>query len=285
MSGAQTVGAAWRAWRDRFLAAGLDTASLDARLLIAHVLSCEGAGLAIREREILPDRGAQELAGLGARRLGGEPVARILGHKEFYGLDFRLNAATLVPRPETELLVDLGRDFLASRPAPRLLDLGTGTGCIPISLLVHLPGATGIGVDLSETALAEAAANARRHGVLDRLSLRAGDWFSPLADGSTFDLIVSNPPYIETGALAGLQREVRAFDPALALDGGADGLTAYRALAQGARAYLAADGALMVEIGMGQSAAVAALLGAAGFAQVDMHRDLAGHIRVLVARP
>lgn len=279
------IGAAWRAVRDRFRARGLDTPELDARWLAEAAFGLEGGQLTFREGEAAAPEALERLEGFAARRLAGEPVARILGHKQFYGLDFVLNGATLVPRPETELLVDLGLKTLAGQAAPRFLDLGTGTGCIAIALLANLPQARGVAADLSGAALAAAAANARAHGVADRLDLRRGSWFGALEGlgRNAFDLIVANPPYIESAALAGLAREVRDHDPALALDGGPDGLMPYRVIAAGAAAWLKRDGMVIVEIGFDQGQAVKSLFEAAGFARVGIEKDLGGLDRVVIA--
>ena len=267
--------------RDRFRAAGLATPELDAKLLAQHAFGLDALSLVARERDPAPAAALAALEKLARRRLGGEPVARILGEQEFHGLGFALNEATLVPRPETELLVDLGLARLAGRPGARLLDLGTGTGCIAITLLHEAPGARGVAVDLSQRALDMARANAERHGVAPRLDLRQGSWFAPIGDAK-FDLIVSNPPYIESAAIAGLQREVQDFDPLLALDGGADGLAPYRIIAAEARAHLAPGGLLALEIGCDQGAAVAGLLAAAGN-DIEIKKDLAGLDRVVIA--
>ena len=226
----------------------------------------------------------QRLDQLGARRLAGEPVARILGEKEFWGLAFQLNSATLVPRPETEALVELGIAELSSHDAPRLLDLGTGSGCIPIALLVELPAAIAIAVDLDPQAIAAAGINARRHRVADRLTLRQGSWFSPIERGEMFDLVVSNPPYIESADILELDREVRDHDPILALDGGADGLDAYRVIVREAPSVLVSGGMLAVEIGSRQGRAVLELMERRGFSEVAVARDLSGLDRVVSGR-
>jgi release factor glutamine methyltransferase len=218
------------------------------------------------------------------RRLAGEPVMRILGEREFYGRPFHLGAATLVPRPETEALVDIGIELLANQKAPRLLDLGTGTGCIAISLLAELPHANAVAIDLSADAVDVARANAVLHGVADRLALRRGSWFEPLEPSERFDLIVSNPPYIESAEIGRLDIEVRVHDPLLALDGGPDGLAAYRSIAQSAARFLVPAGALLFEIGWQQAEPVSDLLAAHGFGDIVVRRDLAGHERVVMAR-
>lgn len=227
---------------------------------------------------------AAALDALLARRLAGEPVARILGEKEFYGLSFVLNEATLVPRPETELLVDLALDWLRGRGDAVILDLGTGTGCIPIAILANAPRVRAVAVDLSARALDAARENAVRHGVAERMELCEGSWFDPLpkSEGGGFDLIASNPPYIESAAIATLAPEVRDHDPHLALDGGPDGLEPYRIIAAGAAARLVPGGALMVEVGSAQGAAVAGIFTGAGFSNLVIHKDLAGLDRVVI---
>lgn len=209
---------------------------------------------------------------------------RILGEKEFYGRPFALGPATLVPRPETEALVDIGLEVLAGHKAPRLLDLGTGTGCVAISLLAELPVATGVAIDLSADALAVARRNAERHEVATRLQFRRGSWFEPVERAERFDLVVSNPPYIETVEIGRLDVEVRSHDPLLALDGGPDGLAAYRAIMQSAPGHLVPGGILAVEIGWRQAEAVSDLMAEAGLGDITVRRDLAGHDRVVLAR-
>ena len=259
---------------------GFATAALDAKLLTQHGLGLSTLELATRESDLVASADAERVAGLLQRRLSGESVARIIGEREFYGLAFGLNAATLEPRPDTELLVDLA---LAALPAGgRLLDLGTGTGCIPIALLVNRTGTSAIAVDLSALALEAAADNAARHRVGERLALLHGSWFAPVPP-QRFDLIVSNPPYIASAVVETLAAEVREFDPRLALDGGPDGLAPYRIIAGSATDWLAADGRVIVEIGHDQGAAVMALFLEAGFEAVQVHQDLAGLDRVVVA--
>lgn len=278
-----SLGAAWRALRDRFRAADLDTPELDARLLAEAAFGLDRTALALGEDKVAPAAGLAQLESLAERRLAGEPVARILGHREFYGLDFVLNGATLVPRPETELLVDLGLKALRPLSAPTLLDLGTGSGCIAIATLVQAPAARGIATDVSEEALACARQNAARHGVAERLAFRLGSWCGPLRPDELFDLVLSNPPYVETDIIAQLQPEVSQFDPHLALDGGEDGLAAYRAIAAGVGGMLRPGGTLIVEIGSEQGIEVGALLANAGFEGIDIRKDLAGLDRVIVA--
>lgn len=269
--------------RDRFAAAGLDTPALDAKLLAGEVLDRDHAALVVDGHDGITADQLFKLQSFADRRLAGEPVARILGEKEFYGLTFGLNPATLVPRPETELLVDIGLERLKTHPAPRILDLGTGSGCIAIALLTNLPDARAVAIDLSREALAQAEVNARQHNVMDRLTLQPGNWFDTLTMGDGFDFIVSNPPYIQKDAIADLAQEVQKFDPILALDGGSDGLAPYREIADKALAHLLPEGAVCVEVGYNQAAAVTGLLRATGFSRISTHHDLAGIERVVLA--
>ncbi len=280
----QTIGKAWRAVRDRFADAGLGTPELDARLLAAEAFGFDAGRLAFHEGEAVLPGPAMRLEELAGRRIGGEPVARILGRKEFYGLDFGLNRATLVPRPETELLVDLGLKALKSKQSPRILDLGTGSGCIAVAMAATLTDSLCVATDRDDEALEQAVVNASRHGVNKRIAFRHGDWFGRVAEKERFDLIVSNPPYIESGALDGLAREVREHDPLAALDGGADGLDPYRIIAARAMEFLAPGGTVVVEVGAGQAPAVAGLFADGGFGETEVHPDLAGIGRAVVAR-
>lgn len=217
-----------------------------------------------------------------ARRLAGEPLWRILGAREFWGLSFSLSPATLEPRPDSETLIEAALSHLAARRHDelRMLDLGTGTGCLLIATLREFPQAGGLGIDLSPDAVATASGNAARNGVAGRAAFRQGDWTAGIEE--SFDLILSNPPYIGSGEIAGLDRAVREHDPLLALDGGADGLAAYRALAVALPRHLKPGGLAILEIGAGQEEAVVALMRQAGLDHLDSRRDLGGHIRALV---
>lgn len=218
------------------------------------------------------------------RRLAGEPVARLRGIQEFYGLRFDLGPETLVPRPDTELLVDLALAFLEPLSDPKMLDLGTGTGCIPIALLHENKSLTANAVDLSDCAVQVAIGNARLHNVSERVRFDCGSWFAPLAAEAKFDLITANPPYVATPVIAGLSAEVREHDPALALDGGEDGLAAYRAILADAGGHLKPAGRIMLEIGYDQAADVRLICRRFGLHRVEVHQDLAGRDRVIVAR-
>jgi release factor glutamine methyltransferase len=256
-----------------------DTAALDAKLLTGHALGLTALELATRENEPVEGAAAERIAALLARRMSGESVARIIGQREFYGLAFNLNAATLEPRPETELLVDLALDALPA--GGQVLDLGTGTGCIPVAILANRPDAQAVAVDLSAQALEAAQVNAERHGVGARLALLQGSWFEPLG-AQRFDLIVANPPYITSSVIEALAPEVKDFDPRLALDGGPDGLAPYRVIAAEARERLRSGGLILVEIGYDQGGAVSALFAEAGLSDVSITKDLNGLDRVVV---
>jgi release factor glutamine methyltransferase len=275
----QTVEAARRMLTARLKTAAIESAELDARLLTGHALGLDLTGLiSAARRQLTPDESAR-LEEFARRRLAGEPVARILGEKEFWGLPLQLSSATLVPRPDTETVVELALELLRAdgdldRPL-RIADLGTGTGAILLALLSELPAAQGFGTDISQAALQTAGANAARAGLSDRATFIACDYASGLI--GPFDLIVSNPPYIRTADIDGLAAEVRNHDPPAALDGGADGLDAYRALIPQAARLLAVGAPLVVEAGQGQSGPIQALMAAAGLMPVTAPKaDLAG---------
>lgn len=279
-----TIGRAWRIVRDKFLVQGIDTAALDARLLAQKAFGFDGLGLTLNENLPADAAAVDSLNALAAKRLEGEPVARLLGHKEFYGLNFTLNGATLVPRPETEMLVELGVEALKGKKNPVIADFGTGSGCIVIAVLHQNQAALGVGVDMSAQALVAAKINAEEHDVLSRLFLREGSWFDPIAASERFDVIVSNPPYIPAADILELTPEVRDHDPMLALDGGLDGLNPYAEIAMGAKQHLVPGGVLAVECGIGQALAIEHLFGAQGFEAVTSHKDLAGIARIVTAK-
>ncbi|GJD43718.1 Release factor glutamine methyltransferase [Methylobacterium cerastii] len=275
---ADTRSDALRRLASTFVAEGVPEG--DARFLMLGVLDLRAIDLALHGQRVLGPGEANRLEVAAQRRLSGEPVARILGAWEFWGLPFRLSPETLVPRPDTETLVEAALASIPDHAAPvRILDLGTGSGCILVALLSALPNATGIGLDRSWGALRTARANARDNGVAERAGFIAGDWCDAL--GAPFDRVVSNPPYIASPVIAGLDREVREHDPLAALDGGDDGLGAYRRIVGAvSRGLLATGGSLHLEIGYDQAEAVTDLGAATGLRPGGIMRDLAGHARV-----
>jgi release factor glutamine methyltransferase len=283
----QNVDAARRALTRRFASAGIDSAEIDARTLVGAALNLDLTGLIASRSRTITTSEAMRLDEYTQRRLAGEPVARIVGTKEFWGLPLKLSAATLVPRPDTETVVERALEILRAEGthdrALRIADLGTGSGAILLALLSELPNAEGIGTDISADALATAEANAAQLGLAHRTRFIRCDYATGLS--GTFDLIVSNPPYIRSADIAGLAIDVREHDPLLALDGGADGLTAYRALIPQSAALLAASGTLVVEAGQGQSSAIETLMTGSGLT-VDggPKTDLAGIFRAVTGR-
>jgi release factor glutamine methyltransferase len=274
-----SVEKARRKLAERLRNGAVDSAELDARLLTGDVLGLDLTGMIEAANRVLTASESDRLESLAQRRLAGEPVARILGHKEFWGLSLQLSPATLVPRPDTETVVELALEILRAHAASdrplRIADLGAGSGAILLALLSELPQAQGFGTDISAAALQTAAANAARAGLAARATFIACDYASGLA--GRFDLIVSNPPYIRSADIAGLAAEVSQYDPLAALDGGPDGLDAYRALIPQAAGLLAPGAALVVEAGQGQSRDIEALMTAAGLRPGQPPKaDLAG---------
>ena len=282
-----SVDAARRQLTQAFKAAQLDTPELDARLLVGAATQLDLTGLTIAGQRTLQHDEAIRLAVLAERRLAHEPVARILGEKEFWGLTLALSTETLVPRADTETVVEAALELARAAGEPteplRIADIGTGSGAILLALLYELPTATGIGTDISRGALRTAQANAGRLGLGARASFLECDYCEGL-DGP-FDLIVSNPPYIVRNEIAQLSREVREHDPRRALDGGSDGLVAYRAMARDIAGLLDPGGAFALEVGKGQADDVADLMQVAGLHTIRPHRhDLGGIARVVWGR-
>lgn len=273
MTGAEAL----RAAIARLRAAGVEDAPRDARLLLAHAAGIAPDRLTLHLHDPMPTEALARLDAVIAARAARQPVSQITGQRQFWGRSFRVTPDTLDPRPETEALVAEA----VTRPFLKMLDLGTGTGCILLSCLASMPMATGLGVDISPAALAVAEGNAQALGLAGRARFAPSDWFSAVT--GRFDLIVSNPPYIAADEMAALSPEVRDWEPHLALTPGGDGLDAYRAIAQGAPARLMSGGRLMVEIGPTQGQAVAALFARAGLADIRILPDLDGRDRVVVA--
>jgi release factor glutamine methyltransferase len=281
----RTIATARQALADKFRQAGIDSADADARLLIAHALGIDRADLIGNCERALNAEQTKVIDALGERRLKREPVARIFGHKEFWSLSLQISAAVLVPRPETETVIEAALDFVVRdglrMESLRILDIGTGSGALLLALLSELPNTLGTGTDISLPALTIARANAERHGFGERCTFVNCD----IAEGvnGPFDLIVCNPPYVARGDIAALPPEVRDYDPAVALDGGNDGLNGYRAIATEACRLLAPGGRLIVELGAGQEPAVRALFTKAGLTVGAARKDLAGIPRALSA--
>ena len=270
--------------RTAFRAQGLETADLDARLLAAGIAGVEPHQLVTGGDAPLGEQVRNRLASALDARLAGMPVHRILGFREFYGLPLGLSPATLEPRPDTETLIDavlpLVRERTAAKGNCSIADLGIGTGAIGLALLSECPQASCLGIDVSADAVKTALENARDLGLSERYRAITGDWLSGV--DAQFDLIVSNPPYIPTADLAGLSREVIEHDPVEALDGGPDGLDAYREIASQAGERLAPEGHLAVEFGIGQGVSVSGIFRAHGFVEKRRFRDLGDVERVLL---
>lgn len=266
--------------RQRLAAAGQPAAPLEARMLVGHVLGIAADDVIAAGGRPFTATDGDALAALVARRLAGEPMAYILGRREFWSLRFRCDARTLIPRPDSETLIEAALARRPDRRQPlRVLDLGTGSGCLLLTVLHLYPAAWGVGIDRSAGALAVAADNARRLGLAARAAFVAGDWLTSVA--GRFDLVLANPPYVSEADLAALPPGIRDWEPRLALDGGGDGLDSYRAILPALPPRLAAGGLALIEIGAGQAPAVAALAGRAGLQHVDVARDLAGIDRCL----
>jgi len=271
-------------------AAGVENPPLDASLLLAEALGTSRSALLARGADPLEAAGLARFGELVSRRAGGECAAYILGRKEFYGLEFLVTPSVLVPRPDTETLVEAALEYLSAlKPAgraPRMLDLCAGSGAVAIAAKSQMPELEAWAADISAEALEVAEANAARLLPPGSIAFRRGDLFGALSGSGApplFDLIASNPPYVPSGEIPGLSREVRG-EPALALDGGADGLGVIRGIVLGARGFLRPGGALVLEADPRQMPEIAALLGKAGFARAQTRRDLAGRERVIDAR-
>jgi release factor glutamine methyltransferase len=279
-----SIASARRSLAAKFARAGFASADIDARLLVGHGLALDHASLIAQGERALAREEVTRINALARRRLAGEPVARIVGHKEFWGLSLRLNPDTFVPRPDTETVVSATLAALSAGPlrtrALRIADIGTGSGAILLAIVSELRERAGaIGTDISLAALDCARMNAAAHKI--RASFIACNYAAAIK--GPIDVAVSNPPYIPRQEIAGLEPEVRAFDPRVALDGGRDGLDGYRAIAQDARRILAPDGIVVVELGFGQAAAVSSIFTAAGLVCRPPQHDLCGVPRALVA--
>ena len=271
--------------RNRFAVAGIEDPMAEARILVGGLLGLSRTDFIARGEDPIALEDEIAVHDASGRRVRGEPVYRILGRRGFHGLELKLSKETLDPRPDTEVLVDLVLGLVKDRREEPLdiLDLGTGTGAICLALLANLPRARGTGTDLAQGALDTAAGNAETNGLARRFSTVRSDWFAALS--GRYDVIVSNPPYIRSDVVPTLDREVRDHDPLLALDGGTDGLDAYRTIAGGAQAFLKPGGIVAVETGFDQKEAIARIFEAAGFERIAAVKDLAGNDRAQAFRP
>lgn len=282
-----TLGEILRATRKRLAEAAIDDPGLEARILVEHLAGIDRQDIFRRPESAVSGTVVSAIQDATGRRLAGEPVYRILGFREFRGLTLKLSPETLEPRPDTETLVDLVLPHLRGAARRhgvcRVLDLGTGTGAIALAILAEMPEAEAVGVDISAGALATAAQNARENGLSDRFSTMQSNWLEKIDD--RFHAIVSNPPYIRREEIAGLDIAVRGFDPLVALDGGEDGLDAYRVIAGSARRNLAEGGIVAVEIGHDQRGDVGDVFRQAGYRLLAEAKDLGGNDRTMIFVP
>lgn len=278
-----TLVSLWGDIRKRLEAVGVDTPVIDARLLLEAGAGVSRLDIVTDPRRVLADEQVAAVEALARRREAREPISHILGKKAFWSLDFVVTPAVLTPRPETELLVEVALAAIEKEGAARVLDLGAGSGAILLSILHERPFTTGLGVDVSEAALVIAQANAERLGLKERATFELADWGASSSRGA-FDLVVSNPPYIPTREIESLDPEVAIYEPRLALDGGADGLAAYRQIFAALPELLMPGGVFAVEVGQGQAERVAELAAAAGLVMETTRFDLAGVPRVVWGR-
>lgn len=264
---------------------GSESPRLDAELLLAHARGCPRIHLYTAYDEPLPEPVRGRMRELVQRRAAAEPVAYLIGQREFFSLPFHVTPAVLIPRPDTETLVIEALSFLKSRSSARVLDIGTGSGCVAVALAVNIPDARVTAVDVSSAALEVAQRNAERHGVDHRVQFLEGDLFASLADDARFDAIVSNPPYVRTNEIPELQPDVRLSEPHGALDGGEDGLDIIRRIVDNAPDWMVPGGALMIECSPEQADLVRELLEAQGtYASAGIRQDLSNQPRVVIAR-
>lgn len=265
---------------------GVQSSRLDAELLLAHALDCRRLDLYLNPDKPVTEAERTRFKSLIRRRAAREPVAYIISEKEFYGRIFHVDRRVLIPRPETEALIETALKYASDRSVPHIVDLGTGSGCIAVTLALEIPDTHLLAVDQSRDAIAVAIENSTRHDVADRILFREGNWFEPLTDlaaPKTIDLVVSNPPYIRHDELQKLQPEITRYEPRLALDGGSDGLQPYLQIASGAKYWLKSGGCLILEIGHDQGDAVRQILANTEFGTISIFKDLAGLDRVIWA--
>lgn len=282
-SSAPSLGVALRRTKTLFEESGIETASLDARLLVAHAFGCDPTDLIWKEQASVSDAFDDRLRELVERRLNREPVAYILGRREFWNSEFVVTRDTLIPRPDSETVVEAVLELIPEKNSQqRVLDVGTGTGCLLVSLLQELPQAKGVGIDVSPAAISVARTNCNRLHVLDRVQLIVSDWFSKVE--GRFDIVVANPPYIVDKDIKGLDPDVRDHEPKLALAGGSDGLNSYRIIAESLSTVLKRNGFAVIEIGVNQSRTVCETFEAEGFAIHSIKKDLGDRDRCIVVQ-
>lgn len=262
--------------------AGVAEPRLDAGVLLAHVIQRDRTFIITHSDDSVRDDLIAQFQDVIARRASGEPVQYITGHQEFFGLDFEVSDAVLIPRPETELLVETAIELLRSNDQPFICDVGTGSGCIAIAVLHEVPTATALAIDVSEQALEVAKRNAQKHAVADRITFLLSDCFAALTESHSLDMVVSNPPYVGINALGGLQREVREYEPRVALTPGGDGLAIIERLVREAPGVLKPRGYLLLEIGFDQRDKVLKLVNPGLWNIIDVHKDLQGIPRTVV---
>jgi release factor glutamine methyltransferase len=283
-----TIAEAIRAAADILARAGIPNARLDAELLLSHALNKNRAWLITHSSDLLDEEQSRRFQASVSRRAKREPVQYILGTQEFWGLEFAVTPDVLIPRPETELVVESALHAAAGNPSPLILDLCTGSGCIAVSLAKEVPAARVFAADMSARALAVARENARRHGVSDRIRFLEGDLFGPFREldiRAQADIITANPPYVRSGDLAALQAEVRDYEPALALIAGPQGTEIHQRILGAAPDFLRKSGTLIMELGQGQAEELRKIVGETGqYHSPEILKDLAGIERVIVAR-
>ena len=279
MSAPDTLVSVWQAARDRLIAAGVDSPVLDARLLLEAGAGVTRLEIITEPRRVLSETQIAAVEALVVRRVAREPVSHIVGRKAFWTLDLNVTPAVLTPRPETEFLVEAALKFLPPTAPARILDLGVGSGAVLLAVLAERQLASGIGLDISSEALAVGEGNAAMLKLDNRVEFHHGDWTASFAE--QFDLVLSNPPYIPSAEIEGLAPEVSRHEPRVALDGGRDGLDAYRAIIGRLADWLKPGGAFAFEVGKGQAEAVERLMAEAGYRVLEGRRDLAGILRVV----
>jgi len=268
--------------RMKLTSAGIEAADIESRIILEDIAGLSYTDIVTNKNKIIPESTSEKIISIIERRIQGEPLGRILGYRDFWKSRFYLSSDTLEPRPDTETLIET---VLKEKISPKkILDLGTGTGCILLSLLQEFPNAVGVGVDMAEGACVTAKENAHRLGLENRVTILKGNWFQPLTKDSKFDLIVSNPPYIPTKEIRNLHDEVKNHDPILALDGGEDGLLPYKYLCSNLKYYLEGDGFVVLEFGQGQGNDISRIVKDSGATLIRVECDLGGHQRVIKFR-